>query len=347
MKSPAAPVLALVAVLAAGGLAAQEAPKPAPELQKLQPLVGHWRGSGKVHEPGKTSKWQAAGTYQWALDGFWLQGDFSIQFEGIESPMYRRTYFGWDAEHKRMVGFGIDNGGLVVMQDLAIQADGSMVQLRLAQQDGVDYAERSVFKVDGDKLNQTVDLLLPAGASLQIVDGGFQRTEQAPQLELPSGSFLGAPAAEPMPKFAAWVGSYEVAGTVVPMPGMPELKMRSTDQYRMLFGGSILHCRSDGEVEGLPGKHAAEAFLGHDPKHGGLVTMFVSSFGECGMQSARFAADGKQLISTMAMLFQGEPMLQRAVFELDAAGRPTGLAAHCLLGSHAPYVSVRATLTRK
>jgi hypothetical protein len=340
-------VLLVRTLLVVGPLVAQEAPKPAPELQKLAPLVGQWQGSGSFHESGKTSKWQATGDYHWVLDGFWLQADFSITFDGIDTPMYRRMYLGWDAEQKHLVSVAVDNGGTAGVHELAVQADGSVVQMAAAHQNGVDYAERSIFKVDGDKLSQTVDLLPPFGAALQIVEGSFQRQKEAKAIAVPQVAFLGAAVAEPMRRVGAWAGKYTVAGAMVPLPGMPETKIEGVDEYRPLFGGVLLHCHTDGQAEGMPGKYASEAFFAHDAKRDCLVGVFVSNMGEVGCQEARYTADGKALVSTMATLFDGQNMVQRAVFDLDAEGRPTAVAAHVLHGTAAPYVNFRATYRRQ
>ncbi|MBL8726642.1 MAG: DUF1579 family protein [Planctomycetes bacterium] len=340
-------VLLVRSLLVVGPLFAQDAPKPAPELQKLAPLVGQWQGAGSCHESGKTSKWQATGNYRWVLDGFWLQGDFSITFDGIDTPMFRRMYLGWDAEQKRMVSMAVDNTGTAGVHELAVQADGSVVQMAAAHQNGMDYTERSTFKVDGDKLSQTVDLLMPFGASMQMVEGSFQRQKEAKELPLPEVAFSGAAVAEPMRRVGAWAGKYSVVGSMVPLPGMPETKIEGVDEYRTLFGGVLLHCHTDGQAEGMSGKYASEAFFAHDAKRGCLVGVFVSNMGEVGCQEARYTADGKSLVSTMATLFDGQNMVQRAVFDLDAEGRPTAAAAHALYGAAAPYVNFRATYRRQ
>jgi hypothetical protein len=74
-----------MSVLLVDSRAQDAAPAPAPELKRLEPLVGNWSGSGKMTEPGNvTSEWTARGTYRWALDGHFLREDFAINFKGVE-----------------------------------------------------------------------------------------------------------------------------------------------------------------------------------------------------------------------------------------------------------------------
>jgi hypothetical protein len=202
----------LVVVLATASLAAQDLPKPGPELARLEVLVGSWQGAGEIHEAGKTTKWRASGHERWVLGGFWLQGDWQIEFAGNPQPMHQRSFRGWDPERRTYVALGVDSGGGVHFDDLAFESDGTLAQIMLRHQHGMSYAMRSNWKVDGERLLHTIDVLTGAGASLHMIDGAFERIDAEPKLTLPTWA---PPGHEPGPllqKLALWAGSHDVKG---------------------------------------------------------------------------------------------------------------------------------------
>src|SRR5690606_34502804 len=85
---PSLSVLTLTALCFALAVPAQEdpelaMPEPAPELKKLEPLIGHWQGSGTARMgPGEPTPWEAHSSYAWALGGFFVQEDTVVRFEG-------------------------------------------------------------------------------------------------------------------------------------------------------------------------------------------------------------------------------------------------------------------------
>src|SRR5262245_36007085 len=89
LVKPSLPRLAVASVAAFSvPLAAQDMPKPAPELARLKALEGNWEGSGTVTPvPGQEGmKWTSKSTSSWVLGGFWLQTDMTIEFAGGSMP---------------------------------------------------------------------------------------------------------------------------------------------------------------------------------------------------------------------------------------------------------------------
>jgi hypothetical protein len=223
---------AVLAIAFALPLAAQQGPPaPAPELQKLAPLLGNWHGTGTANLAATPTKWSARGTYRWGLDGHFLQEDFELSFEGRPAPLVFRAWLGWDRENKRFVNALANSAGEVALHEMTLLPDGTMVMLMLQHEGGTPYAERSLFKVDGDKLVHSIDLLLPQGASKSVVDGFFERGGDGFD-----GAFDLAPfaqKADPMiVRLGRCAGSYDLAGEVLMAPGAPLLKIHGVDTVR-------------------------------------------------------------------------------------------------------------------
>lgn len=341
-------LLAASALLLSPVVAQEGPPGPAPELQKFAPLIGNWAGSGDAtFGPGAPpTKWDAHGTYRWCLDGHWVQEDFAITFAGMPAPMVLRSYLGWDRENQRYVYATAGNMGQVRLNEIALMPDGTMAQVTLQNQEGMPYAERSLFKVDGDKLLHSVDLLMPEGPSMTIVDGHFTRTDKSFDGRWDEKPFMGVTAAAPVQQLARCAGAYDLTGEFVMAPGAPAVRIKGTDTFRAVFGGTVLYGSTMGTAEGLPGEYHGEVFWGYDAPRKCLVAVYVSNMGEVMTMDAWFGKDGA-LLSTSHGTMQGEPMVQRMVMEMDADGRPLRTRSDSIVGSKPPFESFRATYTRK
>ncbi|MEO6593866.1 MAG: DUF1579 family protein [Planctomycetota bacterium] len=328
---------------------AQEGPpSPAPELQKLAPLIGNWAGTGSAtFGPGAPpTAWHARGTYRWCLDKHFVQEDFEITFEGLAAPLVFRAYFGWDRENQRYVNAAISNEGKAQLVEMKFLPDGTMVQVSLQSQEGMPYAERWRLKVEGDKLMHSIDLLMPEGPSMSIVDGHFKRVDAEYAGAFDTKVFEGAVADESIKKLTRSAGVYATQGTMVMAPGQPSMKISGTDTFRSVFGGTVFHGHTVGTAEGMPGEYHGEVFWAHDPMRRCIVGIYVSNMGEVMSMDAWFTADGK-LISTSAGLMQGQPTVQSMVMEFDAKGVPTSAVGHAIIGTAAPFENFRANYTKK
>lgn len=345
--------LVLSAILVAAPFVHAQAPVPAPELKQLQPLVGSWEGKGEFFEPDpatgqlKATKWSAVGTYATALGGFWLREDFAITFEGMPTPMHQIGYLGWDGERKTFVKVDANSGGQVTLGDLLLLPDGSHLQMTLEHQGGSVYAQRSVMKVDGDRLQHDIDLLLPMGKSVSIVAGEFRRSAKAIEVPMPKARFGPGETPAAMRKLGTWVGTYAVAGQMVMMPGTPAMQITGTDRYESLYGGALLQAFTEGTAEGMPGKYEAVSLFGWDDHKGCLKTVMVSNMGESGSSDWHPTEDGKGLIGTIAGKYMGKPMLARSVLTLDDKGQPKAMRSDTLFGDAPAFESFRCTYTKQ
>jgi hypothetical protein len=322
-------------------------PTPAPELKKLEPLIGNWTGSGKMSEPsGEVTEWKARGSYRWCLDGHFVQEDFAIAFTGMAAPLTFRGYVGWDRENQRYVNINANNGGQVQLHEMKFLPDGTMLQIMVQNQQGLPYAERSLFKIDGDSLTHTIDLLMPQGASMTIVDGKFTRGGDALAMAWDGPTWMDAKPHESIARLCKSAGAYDSAGEMVMAPGAPKTKFGGTDTFRAVFGGTVLLGTTEGAAEGIPGKYIGELMYGYSPVRGCIVGIYVDNFGSVMTMDAYWSADG-QLIAMTSALFQGQPTVQRSLLSFDASGAVTTAVSHTIVGTAPPFESYRATHTKK
>lgn len=334
-------------LLLSGVTAAQEAPKPAPELQKLTPLIGNWHGTGTAQMgPGGPSKWESQSTYAWTLGNFFVQEDTIVRFEDMPKPLVMRVYYGWDAENKRYTAVGADNDGKVDAHRLEFMSDGSMVQFVESYHEGQTYLERYTNKVDGDVMTFAIDMMGAAGPSAQAVKGKMSRTDKPAPTALDASAFTATPAAA-IVQLGKTAGTYEVKATMTMMPGAPTMKITGQDEVKTIFDGNLVHVRSTGTAEGMPDKYVGELFYGFDAHDDCISAIYVSNMGEIGKMAGQFTSDNKSFVLTGAPKFMGQPCVQRMTMELGADGAPTKAIGHTILGTAAPYESWKATYTRK
>lgn len=340
--------VSFVALVFTSLLAAQDGPPgPAPQLQKLAPLIGNWSGTGTATMgPGAApTKWKARGTYRWCLGEHWVQEDFEVAFEGLPMPMIHRSYYGFDRENDRYVVLAVSNAGEVRLGELAILPDGTMVDLSTVEKNGMPMAQRSTLRVEGDALHHAVDMLMPSGPALQIVDGRFQRTKESFDGAFDTMPLVGAARSPMTAQLAKSAGSYDVAGEVVMAPGASPMKISGVDTFRSVFGGVVMHGSTRGSAEGVPGAYEGEVFWGFDPAKNCLVAAYVSNMGEVMAMEGRFV--GGKLISTSHAMMRGAVTVQRMVMEFDDKGAPTRVLSHSIAGDGPPLESFRATYTKK
>lgn len=346
---PLVPLVAVAsaALVALAAPAQDEGPRPAPQLAKLAPMVGNWTGSGEFHDPeAGRMPWQAQCSYRWSHDGFFVQEDLIVTFDGNPDPLALRCYLGWDAENKRYVNVHVANSGEVGLHEMRLLPDGTFVQMMVQEGGGVQYLERATWKVDGDTLAHGLDMLFVTGASTRALSGTFRRAE-AKDVDAMSANAYGIGQTEAMQVLTRAAGDYETVGAMVIMPGMPETTVRTATSFRIGFGGQVLHGHAEGPADGMDRAYVTDTFWGWDAAARRYRTVHVSNLGEVGAMELRLTADGKALVGTAATTVHGEPAAQRFVLEVDDKGAFSRGTGHVLFGTAAPLECLRATYTRK
>lgn len=324
---------------------AQGAPIPAPESKQLAPIVGSWHGKGTMSEPsGQKTKWTATASFRWVLDGHWMQEDLVFRFEGMEVPFQVRGYVGYDREHARFVSVSASSDGKVEFEPVTVQKD-AVLAIAARQQGPMAYAQRTVWRRDGDALVHTVDMLLTEGASFAIAEGRFERTrpehDANVDVDLGAKAFMNSPAHADLQRLCRMQGAYDVEGTMVPAPGVPAMAIRGVDTFRAIFGGTVLHGHTDGTAEGMDGRYEAVVCWARDDANGGLVGVHVSNHGEVGRMQALWSEDGS-LIATSVGKRAGQPVLQRMRMEFDEKGAAKTAVGHSIVGASDSAETFRA-----
>lgn len=340
----------LAVSLLAASLHAQRAPAPAPESKQLAPIVGSWHGKGTMSEPsGQKTNWTATASFRWVLGGHWLQEDLVFRFEGMEVPFQVRGYLGYDREHARFVSVSASSDGKVEFEPMTVQKD-AVLAIAARQQGPMAYAQRTVWRRDGDALVHTVDMLLAEGASFAIAEGRFERSrpehDANVDVDLGAKAFMNLPAHADVKRLCRMQGVYDVEGTMVPAPGVPAMAIRGVDTFRAIFGGTVLHGHTDGSAEGMEGRYEAVVCWARDDANGGLVGVHVSNHGEVGRMQATWTEDGRLLATTSGQR-AGQAMLQRMLLSFDEKGAATGAVGHSIVGASEPAETFRARYAKK
>jgi hypothetical protein len=319
--------------------------EPAPELKRLEPLIGSWSGKGTVDRPrsGRT-QWQAEGSYRWSHAGCWLQEDMIVHFAGTEQPVAVRAYLGWDKEDRRYVMCCLYNDGDIRVDEFEFLPDGTLMTVATLRRP-LTFAERTLIKVDGDVMTHEIGLLLP-DAMLDYGKGTFRRVEDRPidALQVPAG---GEAAGAAMQRLCRAAGVYDIAGALIVMPGAPPTKVTGTGTWTARFADRALHGHSEGAAEGTPGTYVADVFWGWDRRRARFTSFHVSNMGEVGQMDMWAASAGNTYISTAAAPYMGQPMVQRYVLTVDEAGAFTKGRSHSIIGLAEPFESFTVTYTRK
>lgn len=322
-------------------------PGPAPELQRLAPLAGNWTGSGVMHEPGgATTKWTADGSCAWCLEGHFLQAVFAVRFDGVDGTFHFRDYYGWDRERHRYVVARVDSGGQARLHDLQRLADGALVRLSLTTQGEATFAEREVVKVDGDEMTLATHLLIAAAAPVHLIDGRFARGGPGCAADRDGEPWQGAVPHEQIARLCRSAGVYDVSGEMVMAAAQPPIGIRGTDTFSARYSGLVLHGRTEGEVQGLPGEYVGDVFWAYDQARGCLGGFYVSNAGEAMALEARWAPDGR-LVATGSGLLMGQPMVRRTMLEFAPDGAARAAQSHAILGTAPPIENFRATYTKR
>ncbi len=322
-------------------------PRPSEKLEALAPFVGSWRGEGRMIEPGGVeTPWTSHSTYRWALNGHFLQEDFTITMQGLSTPMVIRSYVGWDREHSRYVSVTVRSEGVAALNEVHLLDSGEMLTVQTHHLQGVPYQERARVVVDGDVMKMRIDMLLHEGDSLQVIDGVMKRCDDALDGDWDTPTWMGAQPTAPMAKLARMAGSYVTKGEMAMAPGAPMTEIAGADRWDMVFGGTVMQCRTEGQAGGGGGAtYECYAYWAWDAHRRRLRNVYVDNMGMVGAMDGWWHQD--KLVSTMAGLSMGTPTTQRFVIHVDADGVTTGCEGHTAMGLMEPFLSFRMKFEKK
>lgn len=328
---------ALVGGLAAT-LAAQEGqgpPKPAPELNKFDQLIGTWDGTGtmKMAPDAQSANWTAHLAWQRILDDHCVQEDVHVTGDGMPSPLHMRSTYAYDRVNGRYVTFAISNTGDVAVDDVAWQGD-ALVAMGKTWESGKPVLFRSITKVTGDgKLSYELGKVTADGQWFASVQGTFTRkTDKPAEVAAVNASFHGKPNPPEMQRLAPWIGRWKVEGEMAPAPGADEVDIMGTQVITALYGGQILQSTIDGKAEGSERPYKAVAYLGFDPRMHRYVEVFADNMGEFGAAHGSWV-DDTMFVMTTHYQYMNKPAVRRSILRVGEKGQPVSSTSTMILGS--------------
>lgn len=103
----------LVALVASAVASAQQAPSPGPEVKKLEPFAGKWKGEAEM----KPGPWGPGGKMTSESECTWYEGGFQLicreSGAGPMGKMKSESVLGWSSEEKVYKYFGFDSSGMM------------------------------------------------------------------------------------------------------------------------------------------------------------------------------------------------------------------------------------------
>lgn len=182
MKRIAFVVGIVVLVFAVSLWAQTTAPKPDPELKKLDIMVGHWtyEGEYKAGPGGPNGKAKGEDRIQWILGGFLLQ-DQEIE-TGALGDARMAVLFAYDPAKKNIVISGLMNdggpvSGIVEVSGNTITLDGKVVL------GGKESLLRNTYVVAADRMSMTQKVEMSADGKTwtPFFDALFTKVKPAPK----------------------------------------------------------------------------------------------------------------------------------------------------------------------
>ena len=103
----------VAAFVASGIVLAQQAPQPGPEVKKLEPFAGKWKGEAEM----KPGPWGPGGKISTESECTWFEGGFELVCResgtGPMGKMKSESVLGWSHEEKVYKYQGFDSTGMM------------------------------------------------------------------------------------------------------------------------------------------------------------------------------------------------------------------------------------------
>lgn len=333
-------------LLCVTALAQEAPPQPAPQLEKLAPMLGTWEVSGTAREtPGAEAQpWTAVQTVRKVLGGHFIRDEMIISTGGPQMAFLSHT--GWDNENQRYAAYGASNAGLVNAGELFIIGPSTFVSSMVNIVEGQPVLERAVVKVDGDRYSFEVQQAVGDGPFFTMVQGDGRRTAKEGKATAIDATVSMAPPAPEMALFEKMAGTYAVKGTMIPAPGAPEMAITATETMDMILGGTVMLSHVIGEAEGSPEPYEAFGYLTWNARDKCYDQISVDNMGMGGKSQMR-KLDAGTLVATIAAQMYGQPTVSRTILKLDGQGKVSSVAADAIGGAGEPQRIFSATYTVK
>lgn len=331
---------------AAGAVAAQGAPPPAPELEKYEILAGAFTGEGVVRPDadGEAMPWTSTSTGQWILGGHVLEERMSVVVAGGAMVIQFQSLFGWDGEAGRHVTLGVSNMGPVELQSVHFLSDREFSIAATRTENGAPVSDTGVYKFGKDGYEFSMQRVDARGRVFEHVRGTFKRSKTAAASATTEASFVGE-ASDELGKLSRMLGTWSVSGKMIPAPGAPTVNITGVETEKLGFGGKVIvgHVLGDA-IPGMGPAYEAWGFTTWDPETKTYAYGNVSNMGEIGLvRGVPIGAD--QVVFTASTPFMGQPAAARATLTFTADGLTW--ASDRMVGTAPTVRDFEATYTRK
>jgi len=338
-------LLPLIPVLTIATAPAQlEAPKPAPELQKLAPMIGTWKSTGTMTpQPGmEPVPWTSKSSARWVLDGHFVREDVRIEFnDPSPSTLQFISFTGWNRERKRFQALEVSNMGTVSVSQPHFLPSGAIVGTVTAIEEGQPTIDRWISRYDGDESTMVNHRAVGEGAFFVHIKGTGKRISPEPSELEPLDIAFNPVALDKMKRFAAMIGSYDVQGSMTTAPGEPSAEITGSDSYQLIFGGTVLA----NHVKGQPMDYEGLGFVGWNPATNSYGRIEISNTGELYLNDAYWIDD--HFVLTGSALQLGQPMVGRGLFKIDKNGAIVAVTVDNIVSANAPARIFEASYHKK
>lgn len=330
------PLLA-IALLHAPLFAAQDEarPTPASELKALAPLVGSWQGTGTVRAGAgedATASWTATLDAEWIMDGHALREVTAVNF-GAEIPaMTMDTLYFYDRETKSLAQYSASSMGGLEVADLVLSPEpGTIMYASTMIYEGRAVVDRAILRFRGDAMNLVIERMENGGKAYEHVSGTFTRSKDGART-IAAAAQKAEALSKPLSALAPMLGTFELAGSWTPAPGVPAMKITGVDTMAPILGGQALTIDTVGSAEGSPETYKGYSIIAWNESEGAFHQAWVDNMGMGGHGPLYKIADG-QFVSVRSGHDNGTPYSDRTELRCTG-GKLTSARTDRMMGVH-------------
>ena len=319
MNTNLALLVTLTASLAATRLAAQDTPAPAPELKKYEVLAGAFTGEGtlRMTAGGEAMPWTSTSTGQWILGGHILEERMNVVVGGGAMVIEFRSFFGWDGETGRHVNLGVSNMGPVALDPVHFLSANEFVVVAARSEQGHPVADHGAYQFHKDGYTFALQRIDTAGKAFEHVRGTFKRVKTDAASHVAEASFQGEATGE-LTKLSRLLGSWNVTGKMIPVPGMTAIPISGKETSRLGFGGTVIVGHVNGDpIPGMGPAYEEWSFMTFDAEAKKYVHGYINNMGLIGVQNGQAVGDDV-FVFTNAAPMMGSPSASRTTLDFSS-----------------------------
>jgi hypothetical protein len=343
------PFVAL-ALLHAPLLAVQDPapPTPASELKAFAPLVGSWQGTGTVRGAAgadAAANWTATIDAEWILDGHALREVTAVNFGAEMPPMTMDTLYFYDRETKSLAQYSASSMGGLEVADLVHSPEaGTIIYASTMLYEGSAIVDRVIMRFVGEGMNLVIERAENGAKAYDHVSGTFTRRKEGARA-IGAAAQKAAALAKPLSALAPMVGTFDLAGSWIPAPGVPAMKITGVDTITPILGGQALTIDTVGTAEGSSDQYKGYSIIAWNEAEGAFHQAWVDNMGMGGHCPLYKIADG-QFVSVRSGHENGTPYTDRTELRCTD-GKLTSMRSDRMTGALPAAVMFEAKYTAK